>query len=442
MSSLDRFLYNTIAVPLLHGGLRLVSPFDPKVRKGFRGRRDVLERLAGAMLEIGPDRVPRFWIHSSSAGEFLQALPVIQAIRDAWPDALIVYTYFSPSADPLVRSSPLIDIPSYLPADTRENAARLFSILDPDILLFSRYDVWPNLVWEAARTNRPTVLINGTLTPESLRTRWWARGFFGRLYGGLELICTATEEDRANFLSIGVPAWKVDVTGDTKYDETSRRVAELAREESPLKRALAGRRVVIGGSSWPPEEGPLLRAVRRLRQGGDDDVYLALVPHEPSVRRVEGLLKDAEAAGLRPETWSSLRYRGGVPEGDVLVVDRVGLLAGLYPLSHVAVVGGGFGAGVHNVLEPASLGLPVLFGPRHEKSHEARHLVREGGARPVTRPEALEEAVVELLRDEEARAAMGARAAETVRKNLDATGRTLAVLRSTFPALFPPPRTG
>jgi 3-deoxy-D-manno-octulosonic-acid transferase len=125
-------------------------------------------------------------------------------------------------------------------------------------------------------------------------------------------------------------------------------------------------------------------------------------------------------------------------DGDVLIVDRVGVLARLYSLSHLAVVGGGFGSGVHNVLEPASLGLPVIFGPRYQKSPEAIRLVQDGGARVVPRPEEIESTLVELFRDDETRVTMGTRALDSVRKNLDSTGRTLAALRSTFPALFPP----
>jgi 3-deoxy-D-manno-octulosonic-acid transferase len=436
MSSLDKFLYNTFALPLIYGGLKVASPLHPKIRRGFRERKEVWTKLSEVNSLIDEDRKPRFWIHSSSAGEFLQSIPVLEEIKKNWPNCVIIFTYFSPSADAIVKSSRLVDIPSYLPADSQGNVKKIFSILKPDILLFSRYDVWPNLVWEAGFRTCPTVLINATLSEESLRMKKWIRKFYGRLCSDLELICTASEADRDKYLSIGVPAWKVEVTGDTKYDETYRRVLELSRESNSLEPFLVGKRVILGGSTWPVDEKHLLSAYSRIKKIYPDAVLL-LVPHEPTPGHVNNLIKRSSAAGCIPVTYSSLKEQSQHDLWDVMIVDRIGLLAGLYTLAYIVLVGGGFSRGVHNILEPASLGLPVLMGPNYRKAPEAVALARHGGAKIVTSDGEVEKVLLDLLNDREAHKSMSELALKSVHDNLDATGRTLEVLQSSFPALFP-----
>ena len=441
MKYLDTCVYNHVAVPVMVGALKVASPFRSKIKRGFRERHGIWDRLSEGLSSVTEGRKPVFWIHASSAGEFLQSVPLLEEIKSTWPKAVIICTYFSPSAESTVKSSNLVDIPSCLPIDSRKNAARIFSLLQPDILLFSRYDVWPNLVWEAGRRHCPAVLINATLSGQSVRlNRCWRR-FYGRLYSDLELICTATDGDRENFLSIGVPAWKVEFTGDTKYDETYQRVSALMEETSSLDTFAAGRRVIIGGSTWWQDEKALFSSYSRLKKKLDD-LYLIIVPHEPTPGRVEKIVEAAGSSGLHPETSSSLRNRNWLVEGDVMVVDRVGLLARLYGLSTVAVVGGGFSRGVHNVLEPAAVGVPILMGPNYRRSPETVALIHDGGALSVSSDTEMEEVLSDLLNDPERHRSMGAMALESVKKNMNATGRTLAVLRSTFPTLFPSPFPG
>ena len=437
MRYFDRFTYNRIVLPLIFWGLKAASPFNQKVRRGFRERRGIWEELGRSTEALTGERTPRFWIHTSSAGEFLQSLPLLEEIKALWPEAAILFTYFSPSAHTLVSSSKLVDIPSYLPLDSRRNAEKIFTLFRPDILLFCRYDLWPNLIWEAERRRCPAVLINATLSTSSARMRPLVKGFFGRLCRELELIGAASAEDRENFLSIGVPAWKVEVTGDTKYDETYRRVSEISREDLPLEKNLEGKRVIIGGSTWPPDEGFLLSAYEQARSE-NGETHLILVPHEPSAARVKGLMERVEAWGLHGETYTQIRENDWEIRGDVLVVDRVGLLARLYALADIALVGGGFSRGVHNVLEPATLGIPVLVGPNYRKSPEAATLVREGGAIVIDDELALKNVLVSLLRDAGQRKSMGEMALQSIAKNRGATDRLLAVLQSTFPILFPP----
>ncbi len=436
MRSLDRFLYNAFALPLIYGGLKAASSIHPKIRKGFRERKKIWKKLAETNSIVDEERKPRFWIHSSSAGEFLQSIPVLEEIKKNWPDSVIIHTYFSPSAESMVRSSQLVDIPSYLPADNPGNAKKFFALVKPDFLIFSRYDVWPNLVWEARIRSCPAVLINATLSEESQRMRRGIRGFYGRLCSDLELICTASEADRDKYLSIGVPAWKVEITGDTKYDETYRRVINLSRETNPLERFLVGKMVIIGGSTWSTDEKYLLSAYSRLKKIFPEALLL-LVPHEPTSGHVNDLMGRSSSSGCQPITLSSLPDRGHGAPWDVLIVDRVGLLAGLYSLAHVVLVGGGFSRGVHNVLEPASLGLPVLMGPNYRKSPEAVTLVRNGGARAVSGEGEVEKILHDLLNDRETHKSMSELSLKSVQDNLGATGRTLEVLRSSFPSLFP-----
>ncbi len=435
MRAADRFLYDTIGLPVMIAGLGAVSPFVPKIRRGFSERRGLWKRLQESLSRCPEEAKPRFWFHASSAGEFIQSRPLLEDIRASCPGALIAATYFSPSADRVVKKSPLVDVSSYLPVDTKGNANRMFSLLRPDLVIFSRYDVWPNIVWEACRRNCPAVLINATMSPESSRIRWPAKTFHGRLYSDLELICVTTREDREHFLSIGVPAWKIEVAGDTKYDEVYNRVAAAGVGKSPLKPLSGDGRMVIGGSTWPPDEKILLDAFGEIRKTCPD-LSLILVPHEPTARRVRGLTQRILGMGFAVESYSAVTGGGGRIEGkevDVLIVDEVGPLAGLYGSADIAYVGGGFSSGIHNVLEPASLGVPVIIGPKHRKAPEAISLVRDGGATVVTSAEEAKRSISGLLGDDQRLESMGAAALDSVRKNLGATGRVMAILRTTFP---------
>jgi 3-deoxy-D-manno-octulosonic-acid transferase len=308
---------------------------------------------------------------------------------------------------------------------------RLVAALRPDAIAAVKWDLWPNLVLEAERRGCPTLLLGGVLGPDSGRARWPGRLLAVPLHQRLAGVGAASERDALAFAALGVPAGRVAVTGDTRFDRVLARVAEA--RPSPLQMTDGGP-CLVAGSSWPAEEDLLLDALATLL-GKRSDLRLLLVPHEPSADAIARLRRGAAERGL---TLWTLSERPALADGGVCVADRVGILPELYAAGEIALVGGGFGRGVHSVLEPAARGLPVLMGPRAGRADEARRLVEAGGAFVVEDGPSLLARWRALL-DPDARALAGRAAGDFVRAGAGAVERSLDFLDAARGALPPEP---
>jgi 3-deoxy-D-manno-octulosonic-acid transferase len=424
--------YNALVVPVFIGAMHLGRFFDDKIREGMDGRRrlwnrlDVLgERLQGCV-----------WVHASSAGEYEQARPVIRALRERF-DVPVLLTVFSPSGHAHATQHPEADAVEYLPLDSMPAAERMLGRLRPRALVFVRYDCWPNLVWSAVRRGVPTVLLGGSLHARSQRLNSVARPFFESVYRQFDAIGAVDTSHAARFRSaLGVADERVSVTGDTRIDQVKRRFDEAA--DAPVARALqdTGWRYVVVGSSWPADEqvwvNPVLDGLRARSEWG-----LVVAPHEPTPEHLEALERRIADAGLDSTRLSELvELRSGEPRSTeidrdrwrVILVDGVGLLASIYRAGSIAYVGGGFTTGVHNVMEPAVCGLPVLFGPRHTNAVEAGLLIERGGGRAVEDIAAFRRELAGLFDDDEHRQRAGTQAARLVEDQAGATERSVELL--------------
>src|SRR5690606_3474186 len=337
------------------------ASMSPKRSQGVRGRRDAVAGLEAWAMESRDGSRPLVWVHAPSVGEGLMAQAIIGALRERRPEVQVAFTYFSPSAE---RIAPRVgaDVAGYLPWDVRAEVARALDALRPAVLAFVRTEIWPVLGSEASRRGVRQVLVNAVLGPGSSRLRTGSRFLLGPAYRRLDAVGAVAQTDAARFPLLGVPPERVRVTGDARFDQVWARVQRLreagAVERLPLLRRLKDESVttVVAGSTWPADEARLVPAFARARAAGR--LRLIVAPHLAGVGRARG------AAGV---THARL---GGVEAGDgplreAVIVDRVGILADLYAIADVAYVGGGFGRdGLHSVVEPAALGVPVLFGPR------------------------------------------------------------------------------
>ncbi|HEX2191024.1 MAG TPA: glycosyltransferase N-terminal domain-containing protein, partial [Longimicrobiaceae bacterium] len=374
-----------LAESLYAAALRAASPALPllargsgKLARAVRGRRNVLDRMeAWAFTGRDPAR-PLAWFHAPSVGEGLQARAVVEAFRARRPDAQVVYTFFSPSAERFAGTVPA-ELFDYLPFDFPGDVRRALELLRPDVLAFSKTDVWPVLTREARRRGVRLAMLSGTLPGGSSRLAGPARALLGPAYRRLDRVAAISAADAERFGALGVPPERRTVMGDARFDQVWQRARGVDRG-SPLLRAVAAgsRPVLVAGSTWPSDEERLLPAVRAALDAGRP-LRLVLVPHEPTpghLRASEALL---DRHGLAHARLSSAE--AGTDAGDVVLVDRVGVLGDLYAAGGLAYVGGGWGtAGLHSVLEPAAFGAPVLFGPRHANAREAAELVAAGGA--------------------------------------------------------------
>jgi len=405
----------TALAPL--GGL-----LNRKLARTVALRRGVGERLA-AWGRASRDAERRLaWFHAPSVGEGLQAKAVLREFRERHPRWQVAYTYFSPSAETFAAGVGA-DIADCLPVDTPGEVARALGALRPSLLVFGKLDVWPELATQAAARGIPVALVAATVRPGSGRLGPLARALLAPGYRALSVAGAISEDDAGRLATLGVPRGRISVTGDPRCDSVLARVAAVPADE-PLLALGRGAPTLVAGSTWPVDEDFLLEAFVAVR-AGHPGARLILVPHEPSPEAVERIHRAAERLGAPP----ARQLGTSLVPGPLVVVDRLGVLAVLYGAGKLAYVGGGFGrSGLHSALEPAAWGLPVMFGPHWQESRDAGRLLAAGGAASAANPEALARLWRAWLEDENARAAMGARALEVVESERGASERSAALL--------------
>ncbi|MDR0787777.1 MAG: hypothetical protein LBG44_07925 [Gemmatimonadota bacterium] len=418
----------TAAVSLAGVLLPALSIGQGKLARGIRGRRGAVERLEAWAAGSRNRSRPLAWFHAPSVGEGLQARAVIETLRELEPEMQIVYTWFSPSAESFARTIPA-DVADYLPLDLPGLVRRLFDALQPDVIAFTKTEIWPNITREAERRGVPVVLLSATLPAASSRLRGPARALLTPSHQRLSRVAAISAADGGRFEALGVPPDRITVMGDARFDQVWRRVKQPLSDPALIELLTGslkapGDTTLVAGSTWPEDEERLIPALAALN---DPCIRLVIAPHEPTEAYLTGLSGRLRAAGL---SFAFLGDEAGVlARPRVVVVDRTGVLGDLYRLADIAYVGGGFGHdGLHSVLEPAAFGAPVIFGPNHDNSREAGELVLEEGARSVRDQKELEKLLTEWTRAPETRAEAGRTAGRYVEVGLGAARRGARVL--------------
>jgi 3-deoxy-D-manno-octulosonic-acid transferase len=403
--------------------LRLAAPLNERLRRGVQGRRaapDSLRRWADAERDTAR---PLLWLHAPSVGEALMAQAILARVRAEEPDLQSIFTYFSPSAE---RIAPRVgaDWHGYLPWDRTSDVRAALDAAQPRCVAFVRTEIWPVLVREAAARQCSVVMVNGVLAPDSSRLGRGARLLLGEAYRRLDAVGVVSAEDAACFALLGIERAKVHVTGDARFDQVWQRVQSIDRNR-PLLRPFRthGGPWLVCGSTWSADEDLLIEAMTPPRR------WRAIIaPHDPAPEHIERLEQRLTDAGLKhmripPESdfagatsaaAAEIDGRGEAAvdrDVDVVVVDRVGVLADLYAIADVAYVGGGFGsAGLHSVVEPAALAVPVVYGPRYGNAREAERLRQAGGGFVVAGAALLSSPLARLFGDAYARTHAGSAA--------------------------------
>ena len=351
------------------------------------------------------------------------ARPVLALLKARHPDLMLAYTFFSPSAEPFARKLD-VDFRDYLPFDTPGDTGAALDALAPRALVFSKLDVWPELVRQSKRRGVRLGLISATVAPASSRLGGIASALLRDAYAALDAVGAVDEDDADRLEELGVRHEVIEVTGDTRYDQVLQRVRTVDRT-SPLLAAFADDRpTLVAGSTWPSDEAPLLDAVTRLRQK-HGDLRLIIAPHEPTPAHLGPIIQWARRSGFSVARLDD----AGAGTADVVLVDRVGVLADLYATADAAFVGGGFhDAGLHSVVEPAAFAVPVLFGPRHLNSRDALLLLAARGARAVRDATGLERELEDWFGEPHARRTAGARARDVVERGRGASERSLRLV--------------
>ena len=357
-----------------------------------------------------------------------QTKPLIEAI---YSDTRIVLTYFSPSVAPNVESYPYTDASVFLPFDTSRNAKRLIHLIKPTCLIFSRYDIWPNLVWNAAKDEIPIIVIAGTIHPQSKRLRKIGMSFFRSVHRFITLHCAISEEDATRFRRLCVSDSQVVVTGDTRYEQVYQRAISVEPDTELFSgQSTFNKPIFIAGSTYSDDENVIYEAYQILRDAKSEPTpHLILVPHEPTSERVAEIQVELDNREMSHQCYSELSTDTDFSDIDVLIVDTVGILAKLYQLADVVLVGGSFHGSVHNVMEPAAMGKPIIVGPTIQNAYEASLLLEKGAVKVVHTPQQMASVISDWLNNKEARITSGNIGKQLIEDNLGAVEQTLRQLR-------------
>ncbi|MBO7608303.1 MAG: 3-deoxy-D-manno-octulosonic acid transferase [Paludibacteraceae bacterium] len=355
-------LYN-LGMLIYHFGVWVASFWNEKASKFCKGRQGVLEYIAEKV-----DRNSKYvWVHAASLGEFEQGRPIIEKLRQMKPEYKIILTFFSPSGYEVRKNYEGADIVCYLPIDTSWSANRFLDVVNPSYAIFIKYEFWMNYIVGLKRRKIPTYIVSAIFRPSQVFFKWY--GFWYRKVLHCFTHLFVQNQVSLDLLSsIGVK--NVSLSGDTRFD----RVADIAAKskELPIVSAFAqGSKVIVAGSSWPKDEDILCDYFNN-----HPDVKMILAPHEIHQAHLDSIVSKLK----RPYVFYKDTDEAAAAKADCLIINCFGLLSSIYKYGEVAYIGGGFGVGIHNTLEAAVYGMPVLFGPNHERFQEAVDMVKRGGA--------------------------------------------------------------
>jgi 3-deoxy-D-manno-octulosonic-acid transferase len=425
MNKIWFFLYNTLFIPLFWTLVQLAAFFKTKIRRGVEGRRALFDKIEHELPKLTSNR--RVWFHSSSMGEFEQAKPIIASLRKKYRDINIIVTFFSPSGYDHSKNYKLADIITYIPFDSKTDARRFLDLIQPTAAVFVRYDIWPNHLWELKARGIPAFIANATMRTTSARFYPLLKNFHRLLFNNFESILTVSSKDADAFALFGLTHPTIEAIGDTRYDQVWRRSADAKKKHLIPPAILKGKKLLLAGSTWPEDEEVLIPSIKKILQY-DSNVLVILVPHEPT----EDALENIEYTyGSKPR---SIRFSNLIDYANerIIIVDSIGILMTLYQYANVAYVGGSFRQGIHNVLEPAVYGIPVVFGPKHTNSQEAMELARRGGGFIVNDQQECYRTLRTLLDDKKVTAAAGKQALALVEENIGATERFIQHLEKSL----------
>jgi 3-deoxy-D-manno-octulosonic-acid transferase len=384
------FIYNLLTI-IAGQALKIVALFSPKIRLFTEGRKTVFKTLKQ---KIAPgDKT--IWFHAASLGEYEQGLPVMEKVKAMYPGHKIIVTFFSPSGYEVRKNTKAADAVVYLPLDTLANAKKFVEMAHPDMVFFIKYEFWPNYLNELKKAGLPVYLISGLFREKQVFFKWYG-GFYRKALTTFSHFFVQYESSKLLLQKIGFT--NVTISGDTRYD----RVSEILERDNTLpfiEEFIDGKTTVVFGSSWPKDESMFTDFINR-----SEGAKFIIAPHTigpDHINAIKGSITKKTVLFSEKEGKNLAGY-------DVFIIDTIGLLTRIYSYADLAYVGGGFGtSGLHNILEPAAFGVPIIIGPNHQKFPEAVALVHMGGCIAVKDKQEMEDALSSLLHNDDYREETG-----------------------------------
>ena len=407
-----RFCYNLIVL-LAAFLLKIIAIFNKKIKLFVDGRKNVFEVLSNKIKQT--DKT--IWFHAASLGEYEQGLPVIEKIKIKFPDHKIVLTFFSPSGFEVRKNNKLADVTVYLPLDSIANARKFVEIINPEMVFFIKYEFWPNYLNELKTRNIKTYLISGIFRENQAFFKWYG-GFYRNALQTFDYFFVQNESSKKLLQSIGFN--NVAVSGDTRFD----RVAAILENDNHLdfiEEFKNNKITIVIGSSWPKDESLLVNFINQSK-----DVKFIIAPH--NIKATQNLHLKSQIS--KSTVLFSEKANKKLADFDVFIIDTIGILTKIYSIADIAYVGGGFGnPGVHNILEPATFGVPIVIGANYSHFAEAIALVNLGGCISVSNQNELNETFNNLLQNDDIRHEKGHICSTFVQMNKGATNIILAKVK-------------
>jgi 3-deoxy-D-manno-octulosonic-acid transferase len=358
-----KYLYN-LGILIYVMTARLLSPFNSKARIWTRGRK----RWESMLSEKVSRNNLNIWIHCASLGEFEQGRTLIEAIKRTRPEYKIMLTFFSPSGYEIRKNYSNADYVCYLPADTKSNAVKFISIVNPAAVIFVKYEFWNNYTSVLEKNKIPLYLISGIFRADQHFFKWYG-GFFRKMLFRFSHIFVQDKKSMDLLTGIGIE--NVSVAGDTRFDRVMQ-IADSAKSIPQIELFKGSEKLFLAGSSWRQDE----EIIARYINAHPDNMKWIFAPHEIDKANIDRIEKLFGTSIIRFS-----EYTEKSADARVLIIDNIGILSSAYRYAYIAAVGGGFGRGIHNILEAACWGIPVVFGPNHKKFREAVELIKLKGAR-------------------------------------------------------------
>ena len=399
------FLYNLL---LLFAAqiVKLLALFSPKIKLFVDGRKIVFQTLESKI--SSSDKT--IWFHAASLGEFEQGLPVMEKIKEEFPNHKIVVTFFSPSGYEVRKNNSIADTCVYLPLDTKSNAQKFLKLVHPDLVFFIKYEYWPNYLNELKKLNIKTYLISGIFRENQAFFQWYG-GFYRNALKAFDYFFVQNESSKLLLQKLGFN--NVKISGDTRFDRV---VSILERDNSLdfIKQFKNDTTTIVIGSSWPKDESLLVNYINK----NNEKVKFIIAPHNIKSEQIQELKNSISKKVIL----FSEKEKRDLSNYDVLIVDTIGILTKIYSYADIAYVGGGFGnPGVHNILEPATFGIPIIVGPNFTNFAEAVALVHQEGCVCVANQNELNDAFSNLISNEDIRHEKGHICSTFVQMNKGAT---------------------
>ncbi|MCF8331810.1 MAG: 3-deoxy-D-manno-octulosonic acid transferase [Bacteroidales bacterium] len=387
---------------------RFLSLFNDKAALFVNGRKKLFYHLEGKI----PENKNVIWFHCASLGEFEQGRPVIEAWKMSYPGDFVLLTFFSPSGYEVRKNYTKADLVTYLPVDTKQNATRFIKAIHPQKIIFVKYEFWLNYIDAIHNQRIPLYLVSGIFRQSQHFFKWYG-GIFRKRLHKFEYFFLQNKNSANLLNSIGIQNYTI--SGDTRFDRVYE-ITQNVKSFNYLEQFSKNKLVIVAGSTWPADEKLI---IDQLIQKYNGHIKIIIAPHqvdEPHIQQLKKLLPGSAAY------WTEIRD-DTPPETDILVINTIGILSSVYQYADIAYIGGGFGKGIHNTLEAAAFGIPVIFGPNYKQFREARDLIRHGAACSVKNSQEFKQRFDLLITNTEQRKVAGSKARQYVFGQTGATKR-------------------